>query len=226
MDYLKSPKVLFLSAIFILLSIILGINSAWGGWATPVRISEPAAGYYPQIIAQGDTLHVIYVNDYVHSKACYLRSTDCGQSWSLRKVLTDTVSTGSPWFPQIIRNENWLMALYQIYIAHQVYNYNIGYSISIDNGLTWSAQRYVFSSNVEDPFQFAASASGPLVNIMTQYAFGDSAFYSNIRSANFGQTWSAPIPVFSEIQSNIPDQVSFGNKVHFAWGGGLTSIII
>jgi len=63
---------------FIFLSIILYYSPATAQWSPPVRISEPGGCLYPQILAQGDTLHVVYENQRQYDKICYVRSTDAG----------------------------------------------------------------------------------------------------------------------------------------------------
>jgi hypothetical protein len=70
-------------------------------WSTPVRISEPGGGFYPQIIAQGDTLHVVYENARGYDKICYIRSTDAGETWSEHVILSE--HNGLTSFPRILR---------------------------------------------------------------------------------------------------------------------------
>jgi hypothetical protein len=195
-------------------------NIAHAGWSPPVRISEFCTGYYPKIIAQGDTLHAIYTHEYSRRAVNYIRSTDHGQTWGGRRVLNDTINSSSAWNPQLIRNGNRLMALYLIDIWHQVYPTNIACSISNDDGLTWLPPRYVLQNNVDGGFHFAASGSDSLINIMAACTIiNDSVYFSNIRSTNFGQSWSAPRPIFSQVQNNVPDQTSKGSFVHFTWAG-------
>jgi hypothetical protein len=206
--------------LLVLLCIIILVSGAHAGWSEPVRISEPGSGYYPKIIAQGETLHVVYVNNFGHSRACYLRSSDNGQTWNQHMVLTDTINTSSPWYPQIIRNGNMLMALWQIYIMQGFYHDNIGFSVSDDNGLNWSTPRYILTTNFAEGILFGASAIDSVVNIIASCTIrSDSIFYSQIRSTNFGQSWSAPNIIFYKAQSGIPDQVSEGATIHFVWDG-------
>ena len=79
-----APTIIVLSALLCML-----LNTvALAQWSTPVRISEPGGGYYPQILAQGDTLHVVYENASIYDKISYVRSTDGGQTWSEYVVLS------------------------------------------------------------------------------------------------------------------------------------------
>ncbi len=202
------------------LCCLTAANSAHAGWSEPVRISEPGGGYYPQIIAQGDTLHVIYENSRNYDKVDYLRSSDGGLTWAQRIEISDRANTSAHWNPLIVRNGIRLMAIWHTYVNQGVYHENIAYSISNNNGLAWSSPGYILDNNLQWGFTFAASASGPAVNIMAECSMiNDTAYFSNIRSTNFGQSWSAPRPVFNEVFNSIPDQISFGNYVHFVWPG-------
>jgi hypothetical protein len=207
----------FFLSIALLLVLATAANA---GWSEPVRISEPGGGYNPQIIAQGDTLHVIYTLTSAREGVFYLRSSNRGQTWGEQKILSDTINTGPAWYPRIMVNGNRILALWEIYIAHPVYHYNIAYSISNNDGLTWSTPQYVLSTNRQWGFPMAASAAGSIVNIVAECSVvNDTVYNSNIRSTNFGQSWSSPQEMFRTLQSGIPDQASKGNFVHFIWDG-------
>ena len=79
---------LFPILIFIAAYIFLSSAARAQEWSTPVRISEPGGCLYPQILAQGDTLHVVYENASIYDKISYVRSTDGGQTWSEYVVLS------------------------------------------------------------------------------------------------------------------------------------------
>jgi hypothetical protein len=203
--------------LIILLLCLFNCAFAQGQWSTPVLISEPAAGYYPQIIAQGDTLHVAYENGRTYDKICYIRSTDAGITWSEYRVLSER--DGETYSPYIMRWSQRLMAVWLCYFSHGVYRLNIGYSISNNNGLTWSSPQYVFNPNRPDPFALSASAADSLVSIVIADSPGDTMIFYAINSTDFGQSWSQPQQMFRASYSGMPDCASFQNAVHFSWNG-------
>jgi hypothetical protein len=202
---------------FIVISSLNIISFA--GWSTPVRISEPGGGYYPQIIAQGDTLHAIYTNSRGRSKVCYLRSTNGGTTWSQQMMISDTINSGSPEYPNIILSRDRLMVLWRVYRTQGPYHENISYSISDDNGFSWSIPGYVLSNNRQWGFVYAASGEDSLINIVASCSPNDTAAFYNVRSTNFGQNWSSPQMIFRINQSGLPDCASIGHTIHFVWDG-------
>jgi hypothetical protein len=194
---------------------------AQGQWSTPVRISEPGGIHYPQILAVGDTLHVVYTDvTFGGANVGYLRSADAGQTWSQPYALSDSINTGNNHYPRIMRYGRRLMTVWSTYILHGVINYNIGYSISNNDGLNWVPAQYVLLQNWPRSFPITVSNSDSLVVGMGPSAsFTDSATFYCIRSTDFGQTWNSPMRIFTAAQSSRVDQASSGNMVHFIWSG-------
>lgn len=188
-------------------------------WTEPVRIGVPGGVLYPQILAQGDTLHVVYSNNHGGWKIGYVRSTDGGDTWSDQYVLSDTSNTTVTYFPKIINNYDTLMVLWHFGLDQWPYNYNIGSSVSSDGGLTWGVPEYVLNPGWSYPFFVAASGEGPIINIETSGAPDNTMIFYNIRSTNFGQGWSEPVEIFRAAQSGLTDQAGFNNLVHYVWGG-------
>lgn len=76
---IASPKMAYL----ILIVIKIFYLPALASWSPPVRISQPGDCWDPQIIASGDTLHVVYENTGErYDKVSYVSSTDGGETWS------------------------------------------------------------------------------------------------------------------------------------------------
>jgi hypothetical protein len=195
------------------------IAPARAQWTEPVRISEPGGCHYPQILAQGDTLHVIFMHWSDGRGIGYVRSTDAGDTWNTERELTDTLDTEAPQFPRIISNGNRLLALWKAYFVQGVNRFNIGYCISSNNGLTWSEPSYILDRNWDHILYFSASGTGPVVNVILSSRINHELVFFNIRSTDFGQTWSGPMEIFSAEQSSMTEQGSYGNMVHFTWGG-------
>jgi hypothetical protein len=214
----ENMKRFVISAIVAVLS--LSTAPARADWSLPVRISEPGGCMYPQILAQGDTLHVVYTNLYPHGKISYVRSTDAGNSWSGRKVLSDSGSSYLALSPRVMRNGQRLMCIWLNRFNAGVYLYNVGCNISNDDGRTWGSPRYILNPSWQYSFYPTASASGSSVNIIISYGYAivDSVIFYNIRSTNFGATWGQPVEMFRVYAAGVGDMVSIGNLVHYAWG--------
>jgi hypothetical protein len=202
--------------LIIMLIPLAGI--AYAEWTEPVRISGPGGCCYPQILAQGDTLHVVYEDVHVFDKISYVRSTDGGESWDEPRILSD--DSCQTVLPRILNNGSRLTALWRnIFYYQGPSSYNIGYSISEDNGLSWTAPFYVLHPNWEHILYFSASGSGPVVNIIVSRHIGYDLFFYGIRSTDFGESWSEPEEIFMAAMSSRTDQVSYNNMVYYSWDG-------
>jgi hypothetical protein len=169
-------------------------------------------------MAQGDTLHIV-VEDFGPSDAIgYYRSADGGLTWSNLTVLSD--DSCQTLFPRIIGDGPMLMALWKnhFYYIGPISN-NIGYSLSSDDGATWTPPQYVLNPSWEHILYFAASGDSQMVHIVLNSQVGDSLVFYSIRSTDFGTSWSIPQDIFWTLASDIPDQFSINNFVHLVWAG-------
>ncbi len=191
---------------------------SYAQWTEPVRIGAPGGVLYPQILAQGDTLHVVYSNNYQGWKIGYVRSTNAGDSWTDQQVLSDDSSETV--FVRILENGPRLMVLWRNnYYYGGSRSRNIGYNISDDNGLAWSGPQYVLDPGWSHILYFSASGNGPKVNVILSSRIDHDLVFFNVRSTNFGQSWLEPVELFRAVQSSLTDQASFNNMVHYVWGG-------
>ena len=214
MRYTKNQSYLTLAIINV--SIFLCSWPAYAGWSEPLRISQPAAFLYPQILAHGDTIHVVFMHWSNGRDIGYVRSTDAGETWSQEIGLTDTIHTHAPIFPQIMSYGQELMAVWIIYFNNGFYQMNMGYAISIDNGLSWSPAAYILPSNWDLIGFMAASNNDSVVNVL--FTSDDTLFY-DARSTDFGASWGTLNEIFGVAHSNLPDQASGNQMVHFSWAG-------
>ncbi len=207
-----------------ILALLLVYPFEWGAaparaqWSEPVRIGAPGGILYPQILAQGDTLHVVYSNNDQEWKIGYVRSTDGGDTWSEQVVLSDDSSETV--FVRIIENGARLMVLWRNnYYYGGSRPRNIGYNISNDNGLSWSGPHYVLDPSWEHILYFSASGSGQVVNIILSRSIGYDLFFYRVRSTNFGQNWSQPVELFRAAEGGICDQFQLADIIHYVWTG-------
>jgi hypothetical protein len=203
----------------ILAVLVFAVAPARAQWTEPVRISEPGGCHYPQILAVGDTLHVVYSNNTGGTKISYVRSSDGGTTWSEYSVLSDTVNTNDTQFPRIMKYGSNLMVIWRAYFIHGVNRLNIGYSISTNNGLSWSDAAYILSPNLNHILYLSASNRGSVLNVIFSHAIGYDLYFYNVRSSDFGQSWSEPVEIFNAAQSSLTDQVNFNDNIHFSWAG-------
>lgn len=209
-------KAFFLTVVLALPGFYLG-NTAHAGWSQPVRISEVGDGFYPQIITQGDTLHVVYENLSGYDKICYLRSSDGGATWSQHRVLSQ--NPGHVYFPHIMRWNQRLLAAWRVYFSSGVYRFNIGYSISENNGLTWSIPQYALNPNWDYINSFSISLNDSIINIVFYSDQGVENAFFEVRSIDFGANWSNPRNLFVVQEAGVSDQVNEGDLIHFIWDG-------
>lgn len=190
-------------------------------WSTPIRISEIVEGWRPQILAAGDTVHAVYINS-VYWHVVYTRSIDGGESWQEPQVLSDT-SEDLALRPQILKYGAKLMVLWCASLRGNSPDRNIGYNISTDNGLTWTTPAYILNPNWNIAQRHYSSSHGQIINnTITSHGDGNDMYIYNVRSTDFGETWSEPALIFQphSIGGN-GDQVSSGNYVHLVWTGSI-----
>ena len=191
---------------------------SFAGWTEPVRISEPGGCLYPQILAQGDTLHVVYENGSAGSYIGYVRSMNAGNTWSEPVILCDTNETELGEFVKILQFEAKVIAIWRN-ISNDVRRFNLGYAISLDHGETWGNPLLIFPHNWDRMGYFSAQASDSVISIViSKWVSPDLVFY-NLRSTDFGESWSNPSEIFRAYQSDLTDGAAHDSVFHFVWGG-------
>jgi hypothetical protein len=208
--------------VFIL--IISGSNICAQEWSTPIRISDFANGHRPKILVSGDTVHAAYENhSYSSPRIRYVRSTDDGESWDISQLISDTLDECISTHTQIIKHGSKLMVFWRAGFYGNPPNVNVGHNISTDNGLTWSVPSYILASNWVYSFHIHSSNAGPIINMeLLTMLSGDSVCIYNVRSTDFGESWSEPVAIFRPRSiSGSGDQVSDRNYVHLVWTGSI-----
>jgi hypothetical protein len=195
---------------------------AHGQWTEPVRIGIPGAYHYPQILAEGNTLHVVGTNIPGGDKVVYLRSDDAGDTWGNSHVLSDTVNSTNAMFVRIVKNGQQIMVFWRSIMNSGPRPWNIGYAISQNNGNTWAGPLYVLNPGWDHVSYFSVSNNANIINIIVSAAPGNQMIFYTVRSTNFGQNWSEPVELFRAAQEIWPDQTSINSLVHFVWSGRFT----
>jgi hypothetical protein len=201
----------------LVVSFLLLSSRAYAAWSPPIPISQPGDCWDPQVIAAGDTLHVVYENTSAGDKISYVRSTDAGISWSTPVRLTET--RGATLHPRIIRDNQNLIALWKQIFNSGYDRFNIGYTISSDGGSSWDSARYIFYPNWAGIQNMAAAGVGPDVDVIVGTQVAYDFIYYDIHSTNFGTTWSEPQQMFACLESNRLDCAASQELVSIAWSG-------
>jgi len=192
---------------------------SFAGWSEEVRISEPGNSSYPDIEVRGNTLHVVYANEEGGDKISYVRSEDGGHQWSEHVVLSDTINCFNTEVPKIVVDDSRLLALWSTSFNIGEPHRNIGYSLSEDNGHTWSEAAYVFHPNIEHVYYLSACNSGPIVNITYSDYSTANPIYNNVRSRDFGQSWSGRNELFLAAETGTSDMAAYDSTFIMAWYG-------
>jgi hypothetical protein len=204
-----------------LLAYCLISVTARAQWTEPVRIGIPGAYYYPQILAAGDSLHVVGTNIPGGDKIVYLRSDDAGDTWGDSRILSDTLNSTNAMFVRIVKDGQHVMVLWRSIMDSGPGPWNIGYALSDDNGDTWTEPLYVLNPGWDHILYFSASGSGPVVNVIVSRSIGYDLIFYTVRSTDFGENWSEPEILFTCLDIGVPDQAASEDFVHLVWPGNL-----
>ena len=206
----------------IAIMILLLAAPAFAGWTEPARISEPGGCLYPQILAQGDTLHVVYTNASGGYYADYLRSTDAGNTWSEPVILCDTNETEVAMYVRILRHRLAIMAVWHS-ISNDVRRFNLGYAISRNDGEAWESPQLIIPDNWDRMGHFSAQGSDSIISIVVSRWMTPDLVFLSLRSTNFGESWSEPAELFRAYQSDLTDGAAQDSIFHFVWAGRFES---
>lgn len=114
----------------IILSVLLLAASAHAGWTPAERISDQATSFGPRMVANGDTLHVVYWKWDTAISVQYVRSTDGGREWEVPIYLPDSSVSGSTDSPIIKAVADTVIAIwYQSFTNSSRINFGVRHSI-------------------------------------------------------------------------------------------------
>lgn len=163
-------------------------------WSAPLAlIPADSAGTAPMILFTGDELLVTYAVQLNEQRGVYLvRSSDEGVTWSPPSVIFDGAAAGWEMVdrPELARSTDG--ALHAQYSRRsyppEFAPLDLGYSRSVDNGLTWSP--YPASAAVPALWSgLNATADGELHRLWTEAADDRMALW-HVVSGDGGRTWS------------------------------------
>jgi hypothetical protein len=196
--------------------IFLIATGALAGWIPEVLISEPVLTYYPDMASAGDTVHVVYVNS--TNGVGYVRTTDGGDSWSQPIELSDSTHSSGVFSPKVIVSGSNVIVIWHDRV-HGTSRRNIGYAISYDYGATWSEAEYIFSLSWEHILTHATAGNDSTINVIFSSQAGYILRFFNVRSTDFGETWSDVDSLFTGFLTGFYDMAAYGDYFHFVWYG-------
>jgi hypothetical protein len=190
-------------------------------WSEPVRISEPGGCLYPQILAQGDTLHVVFTHLGQRRGIGYLRSVNGGVSWASEVELSDILNTNSTEHPHIIWHNTEILVIWRARLSDSPYSENIYHALSTDNGISWLPNQRILNTDLDHIQTFTAAGADSLVSIFitARPRNPDTLVFYHIRSTDFGQSWSLPEEIMYAFESFWPDQATANGIIHYVWDG-------
>jgi hypothetical protein len=200
----------------IILSVLLSAASANSGWTPAVRISDRANSFGPRIVANGDTLHVVYWIWNGHAECYYVRSVDGGGSWALPFYLSDTLISSGEDSPEIqICGDTAVAIWYQDISGGGV---NIGFRKSINGGGGWNALSYVLPSDNYELRKQSLCLSGSDIFVIFSHRNAELILECT-KGTDWGNTWTPPTEIFRAQQSGDFDIAVRYDTIHMVWPG-------
>jgi hypothetical protein len=208
----------FLTGLLLIASAI-GINTGYlfaqGGWTPEVRIASHNDTYDEQIIAKGDSLHVVYWGDSFES--FYISSSDNGDSWSQPLLLGDSLVSDNSTGPSILSIGDTLITIWSCIMLSNLKG-NIGFRKSTDNGISWNGQTYILSRNIDSFGHTVFCNNGSNIFVIFNY-YEDTLRFAFTASTNLGRTWTTPTVICQTRESGRFDTSCRGDTIHIIWSG-------
>jgi hypothetical protein len=203
----------------IILSLLLLAVSAHAGWTPPVRISDEAYSFRPRIVADGDTLHVVYWRGGAFTSSYYLRSVDGGESWNQPFHLADTTYSSNNVSPIIRIENNRVIIIWRGSIRNGGNRWNYGFRLSTNTGSTWGEISYILPTDLYILQKHTFSICESEIFLIFTHTDQPERAVEFMKSTNWGDTWTAPAEVFRAEDTGLLDMATRGDSIHFAWPG-------
>ena len=191
-------------------------------WAKPIQIHVPARPVYLRVDSKG-VLHILYINETEESGVFYIRSEDKGLTWSEPVWLDPDIQPG--YVPDSLNFEldekDGLHAVWFYGAIERTGRPNwVRYTHSLDGGHSWSPP-VTLDQLVEENNHFLDAASPKMIiqgeTVHVIWAAGQQPYRFHSYSTDGGQTWSAPVQIFGQLQGQAFDglAVDRAGRVHF-----------
>jgi hypothetical protein len=207
---------------FLSLIILFQAQLAYAGWAEDVRLTYNNRGSIPDIMARGDTIHVVFANIGPTDSIFYLRSLDAGNFWGQPISLQDAGHLGSQVHINLW-NDEILVTWNDIDTNHVNWSHNIPIRLS-SLGNEWYPVRYLFRTLVGGEFiEFSSAICGDTIYTVYCWSHSDSTGYRPmifLRSTDLGQSWGQKETIGYLMNYTNPLQILVcGGRVYIIWSG-------
>ncbi len=199
----------------IVLWFMMLASVSYAGWTPPVRISDEGTSFGPRIVANGDTLHVVYWTS--QNRSFYLRTEEGGDNWAGPFDIAFDDDSSSTLSPLVLAAGDTVVVAWRhsFGFANRV---NWGIRISTDGGAMWGEILFVLPThNYELRKYSACSSAGVLYLIYSRWSQG--LLFEFTKSTDWGETWTTPTEVFRTQETGRFDMVAVGDTIHFVWVG-------
>jgi hypothetical protein len=206
----------------ILFTVLSITPPAFAYWTPPIRITQPGTFYRPQVLFDGQKIHIIEERQTPHSYISYQSSVDFGDTWSSEfRISSYSVSTSAANPSFLILNNN----LYVSWISFDnqgIYRQNVGFRRSTNLGTTWIADHEVLQDDIEGVIDQAMGLARDFIYVVYCASYNsDTVQFYFVKSTDNGTTWSNPQLMFSAGDISFSKSLSFGDTIHFFWDGQL-----
>ena len=207
-----------LAAVIALLFLGIPVKA---GWLPEVLIFGPGSSYYSiQMEADGNIVHIAFFGNGPGflGEVGYIRSINQGQDWSDPHYFTLFYSGRTGSYPMFQKWQNKILVTWRDYGGHY-HDYNIGYSISNNNGVSWTEPYYIMDPGHEGMTRISTCNFENDIHVMFHLSDGYEHSVYYMKSTDFGQNWSNEDYLFTFDYAEDGDIVAYGNYVHYFFGG-------
>ena len=182
-------------------------------WGTDIPLT-PTAGvaYHPSVAVSGSVVHVVWTDMRAGPQIYYTRSLDNGTTWEAERIITPAAPAAGKNLASVAVSDSIVHVVWMDMRANpQTY-----YTRSLDNGVTWEADRSITPA----PSQFPSLAvADSIVHVVyADFRYGSATpkiFYTH--SVDDGTTWDTEIELAESLSSWYPSIAVSGPMVHVAW---------
>ena len=204
-----------------LAAFLLAVASLHAGWTPENLIFAPGGYFYSMPLeAGGNNVHIAFFGHGpgLMGEVGYLRSSDRGDTWSSPHYYVPYSSGHTGSYPIFQIWQNKILVTWRDY-GGQYHDFNVGYSISYNNGLDWTAPDYILDPGLEGITRLSTCNFENDIHVIFHQSDGYIATIYYIKSSNFGQSWSEKDWLFTFDTAEKGDIVAFGDYIHYFFGG-------
>jgi hypothetical protein len=218
----SSLKASYFCLLILFFYLISFFDIVFAQWSTPIPISETNAWCEdPDIVTQGNKVFLSY-SSFQPFVASFVRSTDCGVSWTNPFLLIDsTVLEGV--MPKLEVVGDTLHAIFWGFRNQE--SHRLFYRRSTNLGQSWDNLRYITEPRGILGYADIAYKTGVnprLVSIFAStWSWPDSNFIMGVSSLTGGRNWTAPYQLWNNVNDTYDmTLLESRGRLHLIFGLG------